>query len=329
METFGTGGPLAQGVLAVLSGSSPESAASRAGVGTGHLMEALQAYTEAGSTALQIQAEEHGWHQTHIEFTDWRTAETTVIERLTPRLHHAEQSGLVESWWFIRKAPCWRLRLRLSDTTTPGDDPLKRILDGFSAPEAAIRWRRTLYEPETLAFGGLEAMRIAHDLFHTDSRAILDYLNAHATVIGRRELSTMLCGALFQGASQDEFEQGDIWHRIARMRPLPEDVPPERMPELGAALRRLLTAHHPTRSPDNPLAFAAPWMSAFASAGRALSQAAHAGTLQRGLRAVLAHHVIFHWNRIGLPARTQSILAHAARTASMDTEPRPAQGTRR
>ncbi|MGW8439122.1 thiopeptide-type bacteriocin biosynthesis protein [Nocardiopsis sp. NPDC055879] len=328
MEISETGHPLAQGVLEVLSGTPLESAASCVGVETGHLEEAVQAYTEAGATALQIQAEEHGWHQAHIEFTDWQTAETTVTERLTPRLHHAEQSGLVDSWWFIRKAPCWRLRLRLSDTTTPGDELLKRILDDFSTPEATIRWRRTVYEPETLAFGGPEAMHTAHDLFHTDSRAILDYLNAHATVLGRRELSTMLCGALFRGADQDEFEQGDIWHRITRMRPLPEDVPPERMPELSVPLRRLLTAHHPTQSPDNPLVFTAPWILAFASAGQALSQAAHTGTLQRGLRAVLAHHVIFHWNRIGLPARTQSILAHAARTALMDTEPGSAQGAR-
>jgi hypothetical protein len=37
-------------------------------------------------------------------------------------------------------------------------------------------------------------------------------------------------------------------------------------------------------------------------------------TKERGTRDILAHHVIFHWNRIGLPYKTQSILAHAAKT---------------
>lgn len=34
--------------------------------------------------------------------------------------------------------------------------------------------------------------------------------------------------------------------------------------------------------------------------------------LTRGLRALLAHTVIFHWNRFGLPATTPGILARAA-----------------
>ena len=34
-----------------------------------------------------------------------------------------------------------------------------------------------------------------------------------------------------------------------------------------------------------------------------------------GLRDVLAHHVIFHWNRLGLATPTQAVLAHAAADA--------------
>ena len=39
------------------------------------------------------------------------------------------------------------------------------------------------------------------------------------------------------------------------------------------------------------------------------------GKLTCGLRTVVALHVIFHWNRIGLPATTQATLAQAAREA--------------
>ncbi|MGH3431095.1 MAG: thiopeptide-type bacteriocin biosynthesis protein, partial [Mycobacteriales bacterium] len=67
-----------------------------------------------------------------------------------------------------------------------------------------------------------------------------------------------------------------------------------------------------------PLAFAALWTAAFDEAGRALGNAARNGALARGLRDVLAHHVIFHWNRIGLADRTQAILARAARQAILN-----------
>jgi thiopeptide-type bacteriocin biosynthesis protein len=64
-----------------------------------------------------------------------------------------------------------------------------------------------------------------------------------------------------------------------------------------------------------PLPFTAEWADAFRRTGQALGTSARAGTLDRGLRRVLAYHVIFHWNRLGLPLRTQSILANAAHTA--------------
>jgi protein-L-isoaspartate(D-aspartate) O-methyltransferase len=61
------------------------------------------------------------------------------------------------------------------------------------------------------------------------------------------------------------------------------------------------------------VARASGWMNAFAHTGRALHDLAHEGTLTRGLRAVLAHHILFHWNRLGLPYSTQGILATTAR----------------
>jgi len=64
-----------------------------------------------------------------------------------------------------------------------------------------------------------------------------------------------------------------------------------------------------------PLGFASGWAAAFEHAGTTLAGAARDGTLTRGLRAILAHHVIFHWNRIGLTSRTQGILATAATQA--------------
>jgi thiopeptide-type bacteriocin biosynthesis protein len=64
---------------------------------------------------------------------------------------------------------------------------------------------------------------------------------------------------------------------------------------------------------DGPLSFAESWAAAFDHAGQALAATANEGTLERGTRDILAHHVIFHWNRIGLSATTQNILANVAK----------------
>lgn len=61
------------------------------------------------------------------------------------------------------------------------------------------------------------------------------------------------------------------------------------------------------------------------------------GNLIRGLRAVIAHQVLFHWNRMGLPASTQTTLARAAahvafagpRDLARDTRKREASAARR
>jgi thiopeptide-type bacteriocin biosynthesis protein len=140
-------------------------------------------------------------------------------------------------------------------------------------------------------------------------------------MIGRRELSVLLMSTLFHGARQEPHEQGDIWHRVEQLRPLAADTPAVRVSEMTSALQLLMSidtsSNSPLFKPGSVLAFIAPWAAAFDAAGRRLGDAAQEGTLQRGIRDVLAHHVIFAWNRVGLDGRTQSILARAARDTAM------------
>ena len=122
-----------------------------------------------------------------------------------------------------------------------------------------------------------------------------------------------------RGAGQDWYEQGDIWARLAGNQPLPSGTPLDRLRGSESNLRRLVTVDAGPASTlvsrDGPFTHFADWAAAFDSAGTALGDLARNGTLRRGVRAVRIHHVIFHWNRIGLPYQTQSILAHAARAA--------------
>jgi thiopeptide-type bacteriocin biosynthesis protein len=311
---------LAEGVLAVLAGSPLDQVAAGLGVQTADLADAIETYQQAGHAALETQAATRDWYQVHVQFPEWTTAEKAAATGIGPQLQRLKDTGVITAWWFIRKAPCWRLRMK------PGYDvehaemktSIDSIVDGLTTAGLISRWRQTLYEPETVAFGGRSGMGIAHDLFCSDSSNILDYLRRPEPTMGRRELSVLLCGALFRAAGQEWFECGDIWHRVARLRPIPAQIPTDRLTELTESIHRLLAydagSSDALFGTDGPLAFAASWAAAFHQTGQALAAAADEGALERGTRDILAHQVIFHWNRIGLSYKTQSILAQAART---------------
>src|SRR5699024_9648552 len=97
-------------------------------------------------------------------------------------------------------------------------------------------------------------------------------------------------------------------------RPQPDNTVHSR--HLSTQLQTLLS-HEPHPSGplfgnNGPLHTFTSWAHAFHDTGRTLAYLNSRGTLQRGLRSILAHHVIFHWNRFGLDTRTQGILAHEA-----------------
>ena len=298
-------------------------AAARNTIDPPDLADAIELYQAAGLAALHAQARAAGWYQVRIEFTDWDDAEHAAATCLWPQLQRAEAAGTIRRGGSPAKAPCWRFRFQPGRAATLADltTVLSRVLETLLAQGMIVKAQETIYEPEACAFGGPEGMDISHQLFHADSRNILSYLSQHGPAVtpGRRELSVLLCSALMRGAGQDWYEQGDIWKRVAGNRPVRRARHLERLRDITPGLRRLMTVD--ARAASNlvndggALAFAADWTGAFEHGGTALGNAARDGKLGRGLRDILAHHVIFHWNRIGLSLKAQSILATAATDA--------------
>lgn len=122
-----------------------------------------------------------------------------------------------------------------------------------------------------------------------------------------------------RAADSDIFECGDVFDRVARLRPAPADADTERLGNLVENVRLLLLipdlAGSELSTPGGPVAYDAPWLAALHAGGDRLGADAGAGRLDRGLRAILTHVVIFRWNRFGLSAVSQGILARAAATA--------------
>jgi thiopeptide-type bacteriocin biosynthesis protein len=313
------------GVLAVLAGTPVTEVACSLHIRSDELAAAVELYKSAGLAALEDQAP-GDWYQVRVQWRDWESAERVAAMVLAPQLDRLRGSGVLGSWWFVRKAPCWRLRLRPGSTSLRSDlaASVSAVLDDLTVVGHAERWSESIYDPEQAVFGGRLGISVAHDLFSADGCAIMDYLRRAAAdsgaqlLIGRRELSVLLCSTLMRAAGQEWHEQGDVWLRVARMRPTASTISGGSQRTI-ARLTQLITAStEPSGEPFGErgrLSFIAPWFAAFADAGRALGTAANDGSLRRGIRDILAHHVIFHWNRLGLGIKDQSILAAVASTA--------------
>ncbi|MFE7835802.1 methyltransferase, FxLD system [Streptomyces sp. NPDC057474] len=254
------------------------------------------------------------WQQHNITFADRESAQRAIAERIAPVLLAAEADGQLTGWWFMNKQP-WPLRYRAAEPSPIVEALLSDLVDDGTA----VSWLPCHYEPETDAFGGTDAMDVAHELFHQDSRHLLTHQPAPEN-LGHRETAVLLASAMMRAAGLDWFEQGDAWAKVAALRPATGHLPSERTAELAPAMRKLMTVDaHSLCRPSGPLAGHDGWVSAFEGAGATLASLANQGALTRGLRAVLAHHVIFHSNRAGLLRGDQSAMSNIAREVVMGT----------
>lgn len=305
---------VAAAVLDVLAGGNLASAATASGLAPDDLGDAAQAYHAAGIIALE-QRETARWHQVRVRPGRQQPPEIALATVVGPRLDVLTASGAPGGWWYMNKPPGWRIRLR---DTPPG--PAGEFFDDLAAAGAIAAWSPALYEPEAAAFGGAAGMDVAHDLFCADTSGILSYIRQDDPPLGRREVSVLLISAMLAAAGLDWFERGDIFARVAAMRPEPAPGATGQAAQLAGQLRTLLAM--PAAAASAVLSAgsgweASRWHAGFTGAGRRLAGASTSGALSRGLRAVLAHAVIFHWNRLGLPAAAQAILARAAASACL------------
>ena len=248
------------------------------------------------------------WHQANVTFTDPHDAERLAATRIAPVLRDAEDNGDIDSWWFVRKQQ-WRFRYRTTEHTQAA-----AILPMPATP-GPWSWTTSIYEPEVHAFGGPAGMDTAHALFHHDSRHVLGGTHRRSD---RQELTILLLTAMMRAAELDWFEQGDTWARIVELRP-PADLPgPDQWASVKTATRRLLTVDTGPLRAGGSLEPAADWFTAFERAGAALKELNRDGCLTRGLRAVIAHHTIFAWNRLGIPAPAQAAIAQASKEVILD-----------
>jgi protein-L-isoaspartate(D-aspartate) O-methyltransferase len=250
------------------------------------------------------------WRQSNLTFADRRSAERLTVTLIGPLMADAEDRELISSWFFIRKEQ-WRLRWLPASPAAAAT-----LLQALTSADESIIWTSSICEFETLAFGGTAGMDTACALFHADSRHLLHRLAA-TQPLGRAETSILMCTTLMRAAGLDWFEQGDVWSRVRSLRPHPPAIPdsPVRARQLRDAMHTLMTADIRRLSDsgeEGPLPGCERWIAAFEQAGQMLARLNRDGHLERGLRAVLTHHLIFHFNRSGISGADQATMAALA-----------------
>lgn len=305
---------LEDAVLAVLTGGAVSAEAERAGLSAEHLRELADRYSAAGKTVLEPGAA--NWVQINLTFPDYSTAENAMLNAVWPALRQLD----IDRWWFLRKRPHWRLRLRPATNTTTASllDQVAAALEPIRSRQIIETWSIARYEPETTAFGGTYGMRAVHDIFHADSNGYLEFRKATRHRPDQspnpKLVSLLICTHMFKATGIERPEHGDIWARVAEQRPPVTSGTglASLTAKVSTALRvdlRQLTATDPSFSS------AEAWTININECGRRLGDLWRAGTIDAGIRGILARTVIFHWNRIGLQAQQQSLLAAAARDA--------------
>src|SRR5689334_19596795 len=129
------------------------------------------------------------WHQLNIEFDNPVTAARVLTDDLGPAMTTAQAAGDLHGWWYLRKSP-FRLRFQATDAVPALSD----LLDKLVGREDARSWCTAVYEPETTAFGGDDAMAVAHALFHADSAYLL--ARPRPAGLGQRETTVLLASVL-------------------------------------------------------------------------------------------------------------------------------------
>lgn len=128
--------PTETAILSVLTGTPVKEAAVTARISPARLTRAAARYRAGGQSALDLHGD--GWHQFNVQFTNYPSARRDFTTYLLPELSTPE----IEAWWFVRKHPSWRVRIRPS-TRTPVDETLAHVtkaLDTAVERGAARDW---------------------------------------------------------------------------------------------------------------------------------------------------------------------------------------------
>jgi len=126
----------------------------------------------------------------------------------------------------------------------------------------------------------------------------------------------VLAHALLRGAQLDRFEQWDVWLRFGNLSTAAPTSPRPDWSWMVALLQGTASGGLEDLLGSGGGELARKWATALQLAGSRLATAYREGRLPRGLRQVLASHLRFQFNRLGLDRTTVGAIAIAMARAA-------------
>lgn len=280
---------------------------------------ARDAFVRTGLAALTAAAD--GWVQQGLATAGDGEHRRALYGEVAALLRELLADGSAENAFFLHKPPGLRLRVE----PTPG----RRADVAAALGDAVATWRSAglltgvepgRYEAEEVLFGGPTSMAFVHALFTVDSLIWLDYHAAPAAVAAESPpwlVSFVLLRHLLDGLDVRGWEDLGVWDAVRddTGRRLPPDGPaPPGYRELGDGLRDLWSRSDRVTELLHPQV--RELLDGYVDAVREGAQRWRAGYFAQegatlGPRAGAATFVVFHWNRAGLPAIEQSLIAES------------------
>jgi thiopeptide-type bacteriocin biosynthesis protein len=278
----------------------------------GYIVERAEAAIEA---AIREESSSEQWIYLRIA-VEPSFSNTVIPFSIVPAIVEIKRRAPIGGWWWLKKrdplGPAIRLRVAVPlCCARETERELSTLLIQMGHEVKTLR-----YEPEVPLFGGAAGIKIAHELFCSDS----EFLSSWARCNDRpREpiipagLSIALMIYLARATGLDLFECWDLFDRISDKRKISDAEGSCRHRCSDIAIRVIDAGPEAVfavfRGEQAKLLHG--YRIRLEQSGDRLSRAYFHGDLDCGLREWLVPAVLFHWNRTGIPAVAHAWLSRA------------------
>ncbi|WP_158512310.1 thiopeptide-type bacteriocin biosynthesis protein [Streptomyces sp. Mg1] len=269
-------------------------------------------FIAAGLAALHRAAAGPSWSEFRLRPVGADRGE--LYARIVRLGREALDTGEIDAFFFVHKAPGLRLRFRTGPNATAEPDHLAAP-SVWQDQGCVASWSAAVYEPEEHLFGGPVSMDSVHRIFTADS---LLWAEQHASAVRTGPpwaLSLLMTRALFEELGVSGWEDREIWdllRRRAHRRFAGE--PPLSWQRTAESLGRLWADPERLRSLLDPQCLEA--LGEYRAAVRHACAHWQETYFQRpgarvGPREAAAFLVVHHWNRARLPMERQIAVTEA------------------
>lgn len=240
-----------------------------------------------------------------VVLADPGTAASMAVHVVAPALDGL-YAPKASRWWFLRREDRWHIHLDGADRTRAG-----QVLDELVRSGILRRWEHDgSCSPHD---------QLLLELHRADSEGVVGYLRERRPVLAERHVAGILAGVMCRATGLGDLEAADVLDLLACRGAALDESSQLRACGLADFLGLLL--HTPADEVLGPDAYAVRWVTelteltvAAARLGPARPTSSRSARRDR-LYDLLGQAMTAQWNRLGLSAADQAVLAVATRDA--------------